>query len=72
MQTVLLLHVASLLMDRAKQLTSKVTLALVEGSSTKQISMFKLQCEVLVEASESKVFALHEIRDELLKTGYMR
>jgi hypothetical protein len=72
MQAALLIHMASILLDRAKQLLEKINDAFKGDSSTKQASMFKLQCEALVEASESKVFALQKVRDRLVKVGYMR
>lgn len=72
MQVVLLVHMASVLSDRVKQLNTKIVDALASGTPTKQGSMFKLQCEILVETSEAKVIALHKIRDALIEMGYMR
>ncbi|KAK6062786.1 hypothetical protein SCUP515_13034 [Seiridium cupressi] len=72
MQAMLLVHIAPLLVDRAKQLSERAAEALKDGQSTRQTSMLKLQCEVLVEAGESKVLALNKVRDALVKVGYMR
>ncbi|KAH6647304.1 hypothetical protein BKA67DRAFT_432205 [Truncatella angustata] len=72
MQAVMLAHIASVLADRAKQLQVKIANTFRDSNSTKQASMYKLQCEVLVEESESKVVALQKMRDVLVKVGYMR
>jgi hypothetical protein len=72
MQAVLLIHIASVLVDRSKQLSERVDEALKDKTSTKQTSIFKLQCEILVETGESTVLALHKLLDGLVKVGCMR
>lgn len=72
MQIVLLIHITSVLAERAKQLDERVNNVAKEESSTKQARLVKLQCEVLVEGAESKVLALQKVRDLLSKMGFMK
>ncbi|KAI1857565.1 uncharacterized protein JN550_013198 [Neoarthrinium moseri] len=72
MQAVLLVHIASVLVDRAKQLAEKVQTATKEEKSTTKAQMFRLQCQALVEEGESNVIALKKVRDVLVHIGWMR
>lgn len=68
-QAVLLVYLASVLANRARQLSERVANAVMHESSIKQFQMLKLQCEVLVEDAESKVLALQKLSENLTKMG---
>ncbi|KAI1465363.1 uncharacterized protein F4812DRAFT_119136 [Daldinia caldariorum] len=62
MHIVLLIHVTSVLVDNAQQLTKLVTAALEGRKDSKQAQMLKLQCEVLEENSISKMKLLQQAK----------
>ncbi|KAI1803024.1 hypothetical protein F4811DRAFT_363064 [Daldinia bambusicola] len=62
MQVVLLIHIASVLVDYAQQLTKLVTTTLEGRQDSKQAQMLKLQCEVLEENSISKMKLLQQAK----------
>ncbi|KAI0845431.1 hypothetical protein F5Y00DRAFT_167948 [Daldinia vernicosa] len=71
MQIVLLIHIASVLVDYAKRLTKRV-LAKTEGRpGTKQAQMLKLQCELLEEKSVSKMKLLQQVKDLFITMSSM-
>ncbi|KAI8961176.1 hypothetical protein F5Y11DRAFT_348817 [Daldinia sp. FL1419] len=67
MQTVLLIHIASVLVGYAQQLTKKVATIVEAEQDSKQAQMLKLQCELLERKSVSKMRLLQQVK-ELLTT----
>ncbi|ORY66974.1 uncharacterized protein BCR38DRAFT_406998 [Pseudomassariella vexata] len=72
MQAVLLVHMAFLLVDWAKQLHTRVTETPDLGGSSKDRQVLRLRCEVLIERAESEVNGLKKIRDALTTLGFMK
>ncbi|KAI1475716.1 hypothetical protein K445DRAFT_8195 [Daldinia sp. EC12] len=62
MQVVLLIHIASVLVDYAQQLTKLVAAILESRQESKQAQMLKLQCEILEENSVSKMKLLEQVK----------
>lgn len=72
MQTALLAHIASVLLDYARQLSKEVTAVVDCNTDSKQSRIFKLQCELLEEKATSKMKVLENIRGVLTRLGFMK
>ncbi|XXH02941.1 hypothetical protein Hte_009331 [Hypoxylon texense] len=72
MQVALLMHIASVLLDYARQLSKEVTTVVDRNEHSKQSRMLKLQCELLEEKAESKMKLLANVKGVLMKLGFMK
>ncbi|KAI1371852.1 hypothetical protein F4677DRAFT_283152 [Hypoxylon crocopeplum] len=72
MQTVLMVHIASVLLDHARQLKEQVTAVTRFESNSKQSQMLRLQCELLEEKAVSKTRLLEQVKIVLTKVGLMK
>lgn len=72
MQALLLDHIASVLTNRAKNLTERVAAATEDYVTTKQAQMYRLQTEVLAETAASRHGKITLIRDVMTKIGVLR
>ncbi|KAI2782530.1 hypothetical protein F4815DRAFT_443050 [Daldinia loculata] len=71
MQTVLLIHIASVLVDNAQRLTKRVIATIEDRPDSKQAQMLKLQCELLEEKSVSKMKLLQQVKDLFTTISFM-
>ncbi|OTA89077.1 hypothetical protein M434DRAFT_398796 [Hypoxylon sp. CO27-5] len=62
MQTALLVHVASVLVDCARRLSKQVSEIVEQERNRKQVQMLKLQCELLEEKATSEMKSLERVR----------
>ncbi|KAI1413094.1 hypothetical protein F5Y13DRAFT_31051 [Hypoxylon sp. FL1857] len=72
MQTALLVHVASVLVDCARRLSKQVTDIVEHEKNTKQVQILKLQCELLEERATSKMKSLERVKGLFTSLGFMR
>lgn len=72
MQVALLIHIASVLLDYARQLSKEVTTIVDRNEHSKQNRMLKLQCELLEEKAVSKMNLLANIKGVLMRLGFMK
>ncbi|KAI1135932.1 hypothetical protein F5Y05DRAFT_405570 [Hypoxylon sp. FL0543] len=72
MQTALLVHVASVLVDCARRLRKRVA-EIVEGeTNSKQVQVLRLQCELLEERATSKLKSVERVRGLFSSLSFMK
>ncbi|KAI1771234.1 hypothetical protein F4818DRAFT_216830 [Hypoxylon cercidicola] len=72
MQAALLVHIASVLLDYARQLSKEVTTVADRNENSKQSRMLKLQCELLEEKAASKMSLLENVKGLLTRLGFLK
>ncbi|KAI1383915.1 uncharacterized protein F4822DRAFT_55126 [Hypoxylon trugodes] len=72
LQTVLLIHVASVFVDNAKRLSKRVTEIGDCEKNKKQLQTLELQCEVLEEKSIAKMKLMEGVKELFSKIGFMK
>ncbi|KAI1760784.1 hypothetical protein GGR53DRAFT_61821 [Hypoxylon sp. FL1150] len=72
MQTALLTHIASVLLDYARQLSKETTAVVDRNANSKQTRLLKLQCEILEEKAMSKMKLLENVKGLLTRLGFMK
>ncbi|KAI0895641.1 hypothetical protein F4806DRAFT_64051 [Annulohypoxylon nitens] len=71
MQTVLLIHLAEVLVDYAHQLSQQIT-ATFEHENSTQAQTFMLQCKLLEEKAASKTKLLKQVKTLFSRIGFMK
>ncbi|KAI1451847.1 hypothetical protein F4805DRAFT_70735 [Annulohypoxylon moriforme] len=71
MQTVLLIHIAEVLVDYAQQINQQITATCKHENST-QVQMLKLQCKLLEEKATSRMRLLKQVKTLFAKIGFMK
>lgn len=72
MQTALLVHVASVLVDCARRLSKQVSEIVEQERNSKQVQMLKLQCELLEEKATSEMKSLERVRGLFTDLFFMK
>ncbi|KAL7620565.1 hypothetical protein AAE478_009560 [Parahypoxylon ruwenzoriense] len=72
MQSVLLIYIASVLLDYARQLRMRIANAVERGQNSKQGQLFQLQCELLEEKSASRMEQLERVKAIVTKLDFMK
>ncbi|KAI1078968.1 hypothetical protein F5B20DRAFT_187645 [Whalleya microplaca] len=72
MQTVLLIHISSVLVDYTQELSKRVTERTAHGRNSKHNQMLKLQCDILEENASSRLKQLQSVMSAIKKLGFMK
>lgn len=70
MQTVLLVHISSVLVDYARRLSKRVAMAVEHEKDSKQVQVLKLQCELLEEKATTRVKLLERVKEIFTKVSF--